>query len=52
MLAGLAQPEMKPPFAAIGVELEPQGPAAFTAQLQKERALFGPVIRQLGIRAE
>jgi len=52
MLAGLSQPEMKPPFAAIGVELEPQGPAAFTAQLQKERALFGPVIRQLGIRAE
>jgi len=51
-LAGLSQPDMRPPFAQIGVDLQPQGPAAFAEQLVKEKALFGPVIRQLGIRAE
>jgi len=51
-LAGLAQPDLRAPFAQIGVDLQPQGPAAFAEQMLKERALFGPVIRQLGIRAE
>lgn len=51
-LVGLAQPDLRAPFAQIGVDLQPQGPAAFAEQMLKERALFGPVIRQLGIRAE
>jgi tripartite-type tricarboxylate transporter receptor subunit TctC len=52
VLAGLVTPEMKAPFATIGVDLAPEGPEAFQALLRRERALFGPVIRQLGIRAE
>ncbi len=52
VLAGLVTPEMRAPFASIGVDVAPEGPEAFRALLRKERALFGPVIRQLGIRAE
>ena len=51
-MAGLSQPDLRGPFAQIGVDLQPQGQEAFVAQLRKEKALFGPVIRQLGIRAE
>ncbi len=51
-MAGLVMPENRERFAAIGVDIAPEGPAAFTALLRRERALFGPAIQQLGIRAE
>ena len=50
--AGFATQEMKDRFLSIGVELAPIGPDGFRALLRAEAALFGPVIRQLGIRAE
>ena len=49
---GLETPEMRARFEAIGTDLGPRGPAAFLQQLRYLRALFGPLIRQLGIRAE
>ncbi|WP_158291929.1 Bug family tripartite tricarboxylate transporter substrate binding protein [Paracraurococcus ruber] len=50
--AGFATQEMKDRFLSIGVELDPIGPDGFRALLRKEAALFGPAIRQMGIRAE
>lgn len=52
VLQGLANAEMRERFAAIGVALNPGGSEFFRALLRKERALFGPIIRQLGVRAE
>jgi len=52
VLAGLATPEMRDRFAAVGVVLEPAGAEAFRTLLRRERILFAGVIRQLGIRAE
>jgi tripartite-type tricarboxylate transporter receptor subunit TctC len=49
---GLATPELRARFEAIAVDLGPRGPAEFMAQLREWWALFGPLIRQLGIRAE
>lgn len=49
---GLETPEMRARFEAIGTDLGPRGPAAFQQQLRDLWALFGPLIRQLGIRAE
>ena len=50
--AGLATPALRRQFEAVGVEVEPQGPEEFLAQLRQLWSTFGPVIRQLGIRAE
>ncbi|TCZ66808.1 Bug family tripartite tricarboxylate transporter substrate binding protein [Roseicella aquatilis] len=50
--AGLATQEMRERFLGVGVELAPQGPDGFRSLLRAEAALFGPIIRQLGIRAE
>jgi tripartite-type tricarboxylate transporter receptor subunit TctC len=49
---GLVQPEMRQRFEAIAVEVGPRGPAEFAQQLRELWAMFGPLIRQLGIRAE
>ena len=49
---GLASPELRSRFETITVEVGPRGPAEFAAQLRALWALFGPLIRQLGIRAE
>lgn len=49
---GLATPEMRRRFETIAVEIGPRGPDAFMAQIRESWTLFGPVIRQLGIRAE
>ena len=49
---GFATLEMKERFLGIGVELAPIGPDGFRSLLRAEAALFGPIIRQLGIRAE
>ncbi|MDB5381172.1 MAG: hypothetical protein JWO26_804 [Rhodospirillales bacterium] len=38
--------------AGAGVEPSPPGPAAFRTMLAEQRAVFEPVLRQLGIRAE
>ena len=50
--AGFATQEMKDRFLGIGIELAPVGPDGFRNLIRAEAALFGPVIRQLGIRAE
>ncbi|RAI60401.1 Bug family tripartite tricarboxylate transporter substrate binding protein [Roseicella frigidaeris] len=52
VLAGFATSEVKERFLGIGVELAPIGPEGFRRLLAAEATLFGPVIRQLGIRAE
>ena len=49
---GLAIPEVRERFAAIGVEVDPRGPEDFLVQLRELWATFGPVIKQLGIRAD
>jgi tripartite-type tricarboxylate transporter receptor subunit TctC len=49
---GLATPELRDRFASIGMEVGPLGPDQFGAMLRDQKALFGPLIRQLGIRAE
>ena len=49
---GLALPEMREKFAAIGMEVEVRGTEAFRAQIRELWATFGPLIQQLGIRAE
>ncbi|WP_187830069.1 Bug family tripartite tricarboxylate transporter substrate binding protein [Siccirubricoccus phaeus] len=49
---GLATPELRERFASIGMEVAPRGPEEFATQLRELRALFQPLIRQLGIRAE
>lgn len=49
---GLATPVMRERFENIAVELDPRGPAEFLAQMRELWGLFGPIIRQLGIRAD
>jgi tripartite-type tricarboxylate transporter receptor subunit TctC len=49
---GLATPELLRRFESIAVEVGPRGPEAFMAQIRQNWEEFGPVIRQLGIRAE
>ena len=49
---GLATPDLRERFGAIGMEVGVLGPEAFLAQLRDLWATFGPLIRQLGSRAE
>ncbi|WP_149541362.1 Bug family tripartite tricarboxylate transporter substrate binding protein [Siccirubricoccus phaeus] len=49
---GLATPALRQHFETIAVEVGPRGPTEFLAQLREMWGLFGPLIRQLGIRAE
>ena len=49
---GMAIAEIRQRYEAVGFDVEPQGPEQMAATLKKYRDLFGPVIRQLGIRAE
>jgi tripartite-type tricarboxylate transporter receptor subunit TctC len=49
---GLATREVRERFEAIAIELDPLDPAGFMAQIREQWAQFGPLIRQLGIRAE
>jgi tripartite-type tricarboxylate transporter receptor subunit TctC len=50
--AGLATPALRRQFESVGVEVDPQGPKAFLAMLRSLWGSFGPLIQQLGIRAE
>ena len=55
VVKGLATAELRDRFAGIGMDTGPgltRGPAEFAALLAEQTALFGPLIRQLGIRAE
>ncbi|MDB5373736.1 MAG: tripartite tricarboxylate transporter substrate binding protein [Belnapia sp.] len=49
---GLATAELRERFAMLGVEVAVQGPDEFAGMLRGQWALFGGLIRQLGIRAE
>ncbi|TDH64099.1 tripartite tricarboxylate transporter substrate binding protein [Dankookia rubra] len=50
--AGLATPALRRQFESVGVEVDPQGPQEFLAMLRSLWGSFGPLIQQLGIRAE
>ena len=50
--AGLEMPGLRAKFEAVGSDVAPRGPAEFQQQLRDLWAQFGPLIRQLGIRAE
>jgi tripartite-type tricarboxylate transporter receptor subunit TctC len=49
---GMAIPEIRQRYEAVGFDIDPLGPDAMTAKLRELWDLFGPLIRQLGIRAE
>lgn len=49
---GMEIPEIRQRYEAVGFDVDPQGPEGMAATLRKYRDLFGPLIRQLGIRAE
>jgi tripartite-type tricarboxylate transporter receptor subunit TctC len=49
---GMAVPEIRQRYESVGFDIEPLGPDAMAAKLRELWGLFGPVIRQLGIRAE
>ena len=52
MKAGLATPALRRQFESVGVEVQPQGPEEFMTMLRGLWGTFGPLIQQLGIRAE
>ena len=49
---GLATTELKDRFGTLGMEIGVLGPDAFSTMLRAQGALFGGLIKQLGIRAE
>lgn len=49
---GMAIPEIRQRYEAVGFDVEPQGPEQMAETLKKYRDMFGPIIRQLGIRPE
>jgi tripartite-type tricarboxylate transporter receptor subunit TctC len=49
---GMAVPEIRQRYESVGFDVDPIGPEGMQAKLRELWALFGPVIRQLGIRAE
>jgi tripartite-type tricarboxylate transporter receptor subunit TctC len=52
IISGMAIPEVRQRYEQVGFDVEPQGPAQMAATLQSYRDLFGPIVRQLGIRPE
>jgi tripartite-type tricarboxylate transporter receptor subunit TctC len=48
----LRAPEVRERMNAIGVDVDPLGPEGFRDRVRAMWAVFGPLIRQLGIRAE
>jgi len=52
IVSGMAVPEIRQRYEQVGFDVEPQGPAQMAATLKAYRELFGPIIRQLGIRPE
>ncbi len=49
---GLETPSLREKFETLGTDVGPRGPTEFMAQLRRLWAQFGPLIQQLGIRAE
>ncbi len=49
---GMAVPEIRQRYEQVGFDVEPIGPEGMMAKIRETWALFGPVIRQLGIRPE
>ncbi|MBY0334436.1 MAG: hypothetical protein K2X49_27585, partial [Acetobacteraceae bacterium] len=49
---GMAIPEVRQRYESVGFDVDVLGPDAMQAKLRELWGLFGPVIRQLGIRAE
>ena len=48
----LAQPVIKARFAEVGAEPMTLSPAELTAMVGEEAALFGPIVRTQGIKAD
>jgi tripartite-type tricarboxylate transporter receptor subunit TctC len=49
---GMAVPEVRQRYEAVGFDIDPLGPEAMLQHMKKLWGEFGPLIRQLGIRAE
>lgn len=49
---GMAVPEVRQRYESVGFDVDPIGPDAMLAMMRGLWAQFGPLIRQLGIRAE
>lgn len=49
---GMAVPEVRQRYEQVGFDVDPLGPEAMASMLHRYWELFGPLIRQLGIRAE
>ena len=52
LVKALKQPEVQQRIAELGAEIIAGSPAEFTAQVQREREKWAPVVREAGIRAE
>jgi tripartite-type tricarboxylate transporter receptor subunit TctC len=52
IISGMAIPEVRQRYEQAGFDVDPQGPAQMAATLKSYRDLFGPIIRELGIRPE
>ncbi len=52
IISGMAVTEVRQRYEQAGFDVDPQGPAQMAATLKSYRDLFGPIIRQLGIRPE
>jgi len=49
---GMAVPEVRQRYESVGFDVDPMGPEAMLQHMRKLWGEFGPLIRQLGIRAE
>jgi tripartite-type tricarboxylate transporter receptor subunit TctC len=49
---GMQVPEVRQRYEAVGFDIDPLGPEAMLQHMKKLWGEFGPLIRQLGIRAE
>jgi tripartite-type tricarboxylate transporter receptor subunit TctC len=49
---GMAVPEVRQRYESVGFDIDPLGPEAMLQHMRKLWGEFGPLIRQLGIRAE
>jgi tripartite-type tricarboxylate transporter receptor subunit TctC len=52
MIAAIQSPEISARMTTLGIEYQPWTPAQFNAFVQAEKALWRPLIRELGIRLD
>ena len=52
LLLNFLRPEVRQRYESVGFDVDPMGPEAMLQHMRKLWSEFGPLIRQLGIRAE